>query len=448
MKNKLVSNANDAVSVIQDGSTVLISGLFGLGAAEELIQSLANRRVKNLTIVTNGTGFLTPLLLNGCVKKIICTLPKNKLGLDVIRGVSDAVSKHNNGEMEVEVVAQSLITERLNAGTAGIAAFYTPLGAGTELADGKEIRDFSGVPHVLEHAIKADYALIAASAADPYGNLVYNGSIRCSTVEMAMNADCTIVQVDELVKPGSLNPNHIITSGAFVSRLCVTKEKTKPKWRQRRDTARDEVGNAIGQRIAQDLPQDSIVEFGFGLPWFTFDHLPLNKGIMVHSEGVLGIETVVPYSEPDTFVRSAAGDAVKFGAYGSVQTFDASFKLVTKGLVDVAVLGALQVSANGDFASWKTNSDDKLPAVGGSIELATKSKALYIAMTHLTRDGKSKIVQNCTLPVTARGVVKRIYTDLATLEVTPSGLKVIDIYNGMSHNELETLTGVPLIPKL
>jgi 3-oxoacid CoA-transferase len=445
MKNKLVSSANEAVSIIHDGATVLISGLFGVGAAEELIQSLANRRVKNLTVVTNGTGFLTPLLLNGCVKKIICTLPKLKLGLDKIRGIAEAVAEHNAGTLEVEVVAQSLITERLNAGTAGIAAFYTPIGAGTELANGKEVRDFNGVQHLLEHAIQADYALIAASSADPYGNLVYSGSVRCSTVEMAMNAKCTIVQVDNLVKPGTLNPDHIITSGAFVSRLCVTKERIKPKWRQRRDTARDEVGNAIGYRIAQDLPHDSIVEFGFGLPWFTFDHLPLDRGIMVHSEGVLGIETVVPAAEPDTLVRSAAGDAVRFGAYGSIQTFDASFKLVTKGLIDVAVLGALQVSANGDFASWKTNSNDKLPAVGGSIELATKSKSLYIAMTHLTRDGKSKIVQDCTLPVTARGVVKRIYTDLATLEVTANGLKVIDIHNGMSHNELETLTGVKLL---
>jgi 3-oxoacid CoA-transferase len=440
MKNKLCTSALDAINEIPDGATILVSGLFGVGSPDELIQALARRGVKNLTVVSNGVGFLTPLFLNGCIKKSICTLPKNKLGTDKIRGTIDAVKQHNEGDLEVEIVPQSLITERINAGTAGITAFYTSLAS--NLNGDKEVRDFNGVSHVLEYAIKADYALVAASTTDAYGNLTYEGSVRSSCAEMAMNARCTIVQADSLVKAG--NPNHVVTSGAFVDKIVITKDK-KPKWRQDKDRSRDTVGNEIGKRIASDLPSNSIVEFGFGLPWYVFDHLPRDRDIMVHSEGVLGIESVIPLDQPDSLVRSATGDAVTFGKYGSVQTFDASFKLVTSGRIDVAVLGALQVDTKGNFAGWNTDSNDKLPAIGGSLELATKSRELYIAMKQFTTDGKSKIVNLCDLPITAYGVVKRIYTELATFEVTQDGLKVIDICNGMSHNELETLTGVKLI---
>lgn len=441
MIDKIISSAAKAVKDIPDGATVLISGLFGVGQPDELIQALADRRVKNLTVVSNGVGFLTPLYLNGCIAKSICTLPKNKLGTENITGTIAAVKQRNEGEIEVEIVPQSLITERINAGTAGIAAFYTSLKS--DLNGDKEVREFNGVEHVMEYGIKADYALIAADIADAYGNLSYVGSVRCSCAEMAMNARCTIVQV-ETTRP--INPNHVITSGVFVDRIVVTKNK-KPKWRQKKDRSRDPVGNAIGQRIAQDLPDDCVVEFGFGLPWYVFDHLPQDRGIMVHSEGVLGIETVIPEGQPDTLVRSAAGDAVRFGKYGSVQTFDASFKMVVSGRVDIAVLGAFQADAQGNFAGWTTNSDDKFPAIGGSLELATRSKQLYIAMKHLTSNGQSKIVSLCDLPITARGVVKRIYTDLATLAVTESGLQVIDIVGDISHNTLEGLTGIKLIPK-
>jgi 3-oxoacid CoA-transferase len=439
--DKIISSAAKAVKDIPDGATVLISGLFGVGQPDELIQALADRRVKNLTVVSNGVGFLTPLYLNGCIAKSICTLPKSKLGTENITGTIAAVKQRNEGEIEVEIVPQSLITERINAGTAGIAAFYTSLKS--DLNGDKEVREFNGVEHVMEYGIKADYALIAADIADAYGNLSYVGSVRCSCAEMAMNARCTIVQV-ETTRP--INPNHVITSGVFVDRIVVTKNK-KPKWRQKKDRSRDPVGNAIGQRIAQDLPDDCVVEFGFGLPWYVFDHLPQDRGIMVHSEGVLGIETVIPEGQPDTLVRSAAGDAVRFGKYGSVQTFDASFKMVVSGRVDIAVLGAFQADAQGNFAGWTTNSDDKFPAIGGSLELATRSKQLYIAMKHLTSNGQSKIVSLCDLPITARGVVKRIYTDLATLAVTESGLQVIDIVGDISHNTLEGLTGIKLIPK-
>jgi len=437
----MFDSAEEAVKDIPDGATILISGLFGVGQPDELIQALADRHIKDLTVVSNGVGFLLPLYVNGCIKKSICTLPKNKLGTEKMPGTIEAVKQRNDGEIEVEIVPQSLITERINAGTAGIAAFYTSLKS--NLNGDKEVREFNGVEHVLEYGIKADYALIAADIADDYGNLSYVGSVRCSCAEMAMNARCTIVQVEN-TRP--ITPNHVVTSGAFVDRIVTTKIK-KPKWRQKKDRSRDPVGNTIGQRIAQDLPNDCIVEFGFGLPWYVFDHLPLDRGIMVHSEGVLGIETVIPEDQTDTMVRSATGDAVKFGKYGSVQTFDASFKMVVSGRVDIAVLGAFQADTQGNFAGWTTNSNDKFPAIGGSLELATRSKQLYIAMKHLNSDGTSKIVALCNLPITAHGVVKRIYTDLATLEVTEKGLQVIDIIGDMSHDKLEELTGIELLPK-
>jgi 3-oxoadipate CoA-transferase beta subunit len=119
--------------------------------------------------------------------------------------------------------------------------------------------------------------------------------------------------------------------------------------------------------------------------------------------------------------------------------------MITSGRIDYVLLGAFQVDTHGDFAGWATDDPDRLPAPGASMELARYAKNVYILMTHLDKNGQSKIMDTCTYPVTARGVVKRIYTDLATLEVTPNGLKIIDIHNGMSHDELEIITGVKLL---
>ena len=128
-------------------------------------------------------------------------------------------------------------------------------------------------------------------------------------------------------------------------------------------------------------------------------------------------------------------------------TFSDSFKVIMRGLIDVVVLGAFQVDKNGTFANWKIPDSDRPPAVGASMEMAIHSKQVWIAMQHFDPQGRCKIVENCTYPVTARNVVKRIYTELCTLEVTDLGLKVIEIVGEMTHNELETVSNIKLIPK-
>jgi 3-oxoadipate CoA-transferase beta subunit len=261
---------------------------------------------------------------------------------------------------------------------------------------------------------------------------------------MLCAAKYSIVQADRILELGELEPTQVHTPGVFVD--CVV-QSTEParQVRHKRDFSEDAFGHVMGERIAQDIPDGSIVELGFGLPWYTLNYLQKDKEVIVHSEGLLGVNRELGEDEPDQLWRGADGRVIELLPGGCATTFTDSFNLLMQGLVDYCLLGAFQVDAQGNFAGWKTNEPDRMPAPGASMELAARSKNVWIVTKHLTKDGKSKIMQSCTYPLTASGVVKRIYTDFATLEVTPDGLRVLDIHNGMTHQELETVTGFALL---
>jgi 3-oxoadipate CoA-transferase beta subunit len=262
--------------------------------------------------------------------------------------------------------------------------------------------------------------------------------------EMLTAAKYSIVQADEVVELGAIASNDVHTAGVFVD--CVVKTITPDRnFRPERDYGEDEIGYALGERLAADIPDGSIVELGFGLPWYTLDFLQRGKEVIVHSEGVLGINRELKADESDQLWRGADGRVIDLLPGGCATTFSDSFKMVMQGKVDYCLLGAFQVDVNGNMASWRTNEPDRMPAPGASMELAALSKNVWIVTRHLDKNGNSKIMSKCTYPLTAAGVVKRIYTDFATLEVTPAGLQVLGIHNGMSHEELEQVTGVTLL---
>ena len=214
--NKILNDFETAVSGVKDGSTILVSGFGGAGMPTELLNALRDQGATDLTIVSNNAGVgregIGGLLSEGKVKKVICSYPRS--GGSVIFEEMWAA-----GKVELEVVPQGTLSERIRAAGAGIGAFYTPTGVGTQLAEGKEVRKINGRDQVLEYPLKGDVAFVLAKAADRWGNLIYNKSARNFGPVMAPAADLTVVQVHEIVELGALDPEAIVTPSIFVDRV-------------------------------------------------------------------------------------------------------------------------------------------------------------------------------------------------------------------------------------
>jgi len=216
MIDKVVPDIHEALDGIEDGATVMIGGFGRAGQPVDLIDALIDKGVTDLTIVNNNAGNgdvgLARLIGLGRVRKIMCSFPRQ----------SDSWhfdEKYRAGQIELEIVPQGNLAERIRAAGAGIGAFFTPTGVGTEIAEGKESRVIDGREYILEYPIKADFALIQAFRADRLGNLVYRKTARNFGPIMAAAAKTTIVQVDEVVEVGALDPEHIVTPSIFVDRV-------------------------------------------------------------------------------------------------------------------------------------------------------------------------------------------------------------------------------------
>jgi 3-oxoadipate CoA-transferase alpha subunit len=216
MINKQVTSLVESVSDIFDGATVMIGGFGEAGSPIELIHALIDNGAKNLTVVSNNTGSghvgLAALIENKQVKKMICSFPRTANSMVF-------PELYRDGKIELELVPQGTLAERIRAGGAGIPAFFTPTSVNTPLAVGKESRIINGIENVLEYAIKADYSLVKCHKSDRYGNLIYHATARNFGPIMCSAANIAIVQSKQIVEVGKLNPEEIITPGIFVKRV-------------------------------------------------------------------------------------------------------------------------------------------------------------------------------------------------------------------------------------
>ena len=218
MIQKIMPNVMEALRDITDGSTILISGFGGAGLPVFLLDALLEQGAKELTLASNNAGNqgvgIAKLVAAGRVKKMICSFPRQPES-----GAFDDL--YRQGKIELELVPQGTLAERIRAGGAGIGGFFTPTGFGTDLAKDKECRQIDGIDYVFEKAIKADFALIKADKGDRWGNLVYHGTGRNFGPIMATAARCTIAQVNEVVELGQLDPETVVTPGIFVKRVVL-----------------------------------------------------------------------------------------------------------------------------------------------------------------------------------------------------------------------------------
>lgn len=225
MIDRTVDSLEAAVADVFDGATVLIGGFGGVGVPAELIDALIAQGARDLTVVNNNAGNaeegVAALLKARRVRKIICSFPRQ-----ADSWVFDGL--YRSGELELELVPQGTLAERIRAAGAGIGAFYCPTAFGTPLAEGKEMREIDGRGHVLEYALHADFALVKAKRADRWGNLVYSKTARNFNPVMAAAARCTIAQVDEIVPLGELDPEAIVTPGIYVRRVVRVEPAAAP----------------------------------------------------------------------------------------------------------------------------------------------------------------------------------------------------------------------------
>jgi len=201
----------------------------------------------------------------------------------------------------------------------------------------------------------------------------------------------------------------------------------------------------MAARVASDITEGMVVNLGIGLPTLVANFLPRDREILLHSEnGILGMGPAPPPDHVDPDLMNAGKLPVTLLAGGCFFHHGDSFAMMRGGHLDVCVLGAFQVSATGDLANWHTGAPDAIPAVGGAMDLAIGARQVCVMMEHTTKTGESKIVGRCTYPLTGVACVTRIYTDLAVIDVTPHGLTVVEMVDGLSFEELQRLTGVPL----
>jgi 3-oxoacid CoA-transferase len=448
--DKVVANAAAAVSDIPTGATI---GVSGFGASHnfpvDLIVACAALDVRDLTLVCNSLGVSDahPALLvrTGRVSRL-------QAAFSARAAVPNSSAQDQSPvPIDVELIPQGILVERLRAAGAGLGPFFSPVGVDTDVAHGKERRAFGGRDYVLEHPLPVDYAFVYASAADRSGNVAFRGSSENLGPSMAKAAKTVIVQVDKIVEVGELSSDEIDLPGVFVDRIVLASETRTPNWRPRRneEERRDYLGKPgltpreVGSWIADLIPSGSYVNLGVGLPTQVSDFVE-GRDIVLHAEnGVLGYSERVDVENADPDAYNAGGEPITLGAGASVFDSVRAFEIARGGHLDAVVLGAFQVDPEGSFANWTTPSMGG-GAIGGAMDLVVDPGRLIIAMRHAERNGRSKLVSVLDYPITGKNIVDVIVTDLAIVERVADGLVLRKVAPGFSAEEIQQLTEAPM----
>src|SRR3990167_8785786 len=364
--DKVYASPEQAIADIPDGATIAIAG-FGVAHrfATSLILALRDQGTKELCLVCNSLGDPGAtrgqiLAENKQVKKLIAAFS--------VRPGTPTASEDQvaSGEMAVELVPQGILVERCRAGGAGIPAFYSPTSVGTAIAEGKEIREFDGRPHVLEHAIHVDYAFLRGYRADRLGNVQFRGGSQNFNPSFGKAARVAIVEVDEIVEPGGVPPELVDLPGIFVSRVVKTTQAVDGKaWRrpERRPSDKPRLYNGkpaltragIAKRAAALVKEGTYVNLGVGIPTMVSNYLQ-GRDVILHAEnGVLGYGRMVSEEhEIDPDIYNAAGQFVALTPGASFFDRVTSFEMARGGRIDTVILGAYEGEQSGSVANWST----------------------------------------------------------------------------------------------
>ena len=439
MKTAPQISLKEAAALVKTGDTIMVGGFGMTGNPVHIMHELAKTDVKDLTYIANNIGEAGlgggRLLRNGQIKKAIGSYFTSN---------PEAVEAAQSGAIEFELMPQGSLAEAIRAGGAGIGGFYTPTTVGTVLGENSETKIINGRLQVFVPALHANVAILRAWTADTVGNLVYRMTEQNFNRAMAMAADLVIVEVEEIVPVGELDPNHIHTPGNFVDYIIqasttlddLGSSASVAVSRRKIDDARMN----IARRALAELRRGDVVNLGVGIPTLVADLITPEHGIILHTEnGMLGVGPAPETGGALDYPVNAG--KVPVTALPGSSYFDStdSFAMIRGGHVDVAIMGGLQVDENANLANWAVPGKPLL-GVGGAMDLASGARRLIITMTHTNRDGSPKIVSECTLPLTATHAVDMIITDLAVFKFSNRQLQLVELMPGATLSQVQAQT--------
>ena len=432
-------SANEAAALVRSGDVLIVGGFGMTGSPVHVLHALAETATRDLTYVGNNVG--EPglgggrLLRNGQIRKTIGSYFTSN---------PEVVQAALTGEIEVELLPQGTLAEAIRAGGAGLGGFFTPAGAGTRLAEGKESRVIDGQEMIFAPPIRGDVALVRAWKADRAGNLVYRMTENNFNEGAAAAANLVIAEAEQVVPVGELDPNTVHTPGCFVDYLVEAQMRPEDLGTSvsvSADQKRvDDSRMAMARAALAELKPGDVVNLGIGIPTLVADLIRTEHGIVLHSEnGMLGVGPEPESGGAMDFPVNAG--KIPVTAMPGASYFDsaASFGMIRGGHVDVAIMGGLQVDQSGNLANW-TVPGRPLLGVGGAMDLASGAKRLIITMSHTSKRGSSKIVPRCDLPLTAKGVVDVLITELAVFRFVNRRMTLVKLMPGVSESQVAAAT--------
>ncbi len=455
MKSKVVASALEAVSDVRPGMSVMLGGFAPtMSLPTTLMNALVHHGAGDLTVISCSIGYgrYAPQMLAeaGLVKRYIGSAASQ------VARPTPFEDRILAGEIEVEIVPQGTLAERIRAAGAGIPAFYTPTAADTDLAsDGREVREFGGRPHLLEAALSADIALLWADAVDEIGNCHFEGSTHNFQTVMATAAATVVVEAERIVPVGEIEPEDVHLPGIFIDRVVAVEIPREERLDVARLQPRDVSGKTgagrgisreqMGLRVARMIAGYRYVNLGIGLPVLAGRWLErLGSSVVLHGEnGIVGYRAL---SDPDRWnpnLFDAGSQPAELIPGAAIVDSASAFAMARGGHLDAVVLGAYEVSEQGDLANW-SRPRRGAPLIGGAMDLIAGRRELIALMEHSTRDGKPRIVTECALPVSGRRCVNTIVTNLAVIDVTSDGLRLRELAPGVTAEEVVAATGCPL----
>ncbi|WP_209399769.1 3-oxoacid CoA-transferase [Pseudozobellia sp. WGM2] len=447
MKTVPIISAEKAASLVKDGDIILGGGFGMTGNPVNIIHELAKTKTKDLTFIANNVGEPNMgggrLLNNGQLKKMIGSFFTSN---------REAVLAAQEGRVEYELLPQGTLAEAIRAGGAGIGGFYTPTSAGTLIAEGRETKMLNGKEQVFIEGIRGNVAIIRAWKADTAGNLQYRMTEQNFNRAMATAADIVIAEVQEIVPNGEIDPNEIHTPGCFVDYLVerkLTEEDLGSSASVGSSKVIDEKRMNMAKRAFAELEKGDVVNLGIGIPTLVADLIKPEDGIILHTEnGMLGVGPEPKDGGGAMYYPVNAGKVPVTALPGS-SYFDSadSFAMIRGGHIDVAIMGGLEVDAQGNLANWSVPGKPLL-GVGGAMDLASGAKKLIITLRHTDRDGGSKVVENCTLPITDFNCVDMLITELAVFKFIDGQLTLIEILPGSTLEEVREKTEAKFVEQL
>lgn len=470
---KLCPDAKTALSLsgLKSGDTIAVGG-FGLGGTPEtLLNELASREdgptdltVASLTAGVDDFG-LGRLFEAGKVKRMI----------------SSYVGENKNfehmfftGQLEVELVPQGTIAARLRAAGNGMPAIFTPAGAGTLYSEGgiplkynsdgsvaiasppRQTQMFDGKEYVMEPALRPEVSLVKAFKADTRGNLVFRGTSQNANPDCAVAGKVVLAEAEIIVEAGEIDPDEVHLSGVYVDHLIKARDNEK-RIERLRETNAGKVTDISGgrgrivRRAAKEFKDGMYVNLGIGIPTLASSFIP--EGIHIELQAENGLMGLGPYPDP-TLNQHGDPDYINAGketvtAIQGASSFSSSesFSMIRGGHIDLTILGGMQCSASGDLASFFIPGK-LLKGMGGAMDLVSSPSTVIVTMEHVAKNGSPKIVKQCSLPLTGRGVVDRIITDMCVFDcdkraLRNGGLTLTEIASGLTIDDVRAATDCP-----